>query len=441
MKIELFSGYRETSLFLSRLMRMQKKPSKASESQWEKETHLPSKVTEKARVEKVRERVKERARAKAEREKANLRVELDQADGHMNYRVVADRLYREHFPQRAKDQDMKNPKRLSASKMKSYQMCAFKYYLSYGLFAQGKPSFAAELGTELHWIYEMYAQAVLNGKDEDGRTCEDIEKNWKNLLQKRAYAGLESWQWCRHVQKVEKSCDTCPAFKDGVCNLVEKDIDSFDGCPWNSWVEAQSMVGRVLSATGPAGIFVEDKKIVGTEDRFEIEFEAPDGETVMLNGLIDMVVELDEDTLEIIDYKTGRFKMSYNVAEKDLQLRLYYLAVKRKYPQYKNHMVTIMYVNEGIKTITPAFGDKTEDDLLVEIGELYSEISEDSFPSRIRDTAYGDKPNHICKYMCSAKMCEDVYEKLGRKMDADPSLTIDSFGSLDDLDLNEEDYK
>jgi hypothetical protein len=336
---------------------------------------------------------------------------------------------------------MKRPDRLSASKMKSYQMCQFKYYLSYGLFAPQKPSFAAELGSELHWIYEMYAQATLNGVDEDGRTCEDLKKGWKSLLQKRAFAGLESWSWCKHVLKVEKSCDTCPAFKEGTCGLVEKKVDSFDGCPWNAWVEAQNMVGRVISPTGPADIFVDDKKIIATEDKFQIEFDATDGTTVMLNGLIDIVLELDEDTMEIIDYKTGRFKMSYNAAEQDIQLRLYYLACRRKYPQYKNHMVTVMYLNEKIKTITPAFGEKTEEDLLAEISELYNSIKETKFPERIRDTPYGDRPSHICKYLCNSKLCEDVYETLTRKMDKDPSLTVDDFGSLEDLGLDEDNYK
>ena len=336
---------------------------------------------------------------------------------------------------------MKQPDRLSASKMKTFVMCPMKYLLSYGLFAQGKPSFAAELGSELHWIYEMYAQATLNGKDEEGRTCEDLEKNWKNILQKRAYAGLKSWRWCRHIAKVEKSCETCPAFSAGKCGLVETNIEEFAGCPWNSWMEAQNMVKRVLSATGPAGIFVPEKKIIATEDKFEIPFIAADGHEVKLNGLIDMVIEIDEDTIEIIDYKTGRFKMSYNAAEKDIQLRLYYLAARRKYPQYKNHMVTVMYVNEGIKSITPCFGDNTEEGILAEIAEIYEGIKDIEVPDRIRDTSWGDRPSHICKYLCDQKLCDDVTEKLGRKMEEDSSLTVDDFGSLEDLDLDPDDYR
>ena len=338
---------------------------------------------------------------------------------------------------------MKKPDRLSASKMKTYKMCQFKYFLSYGLYAPQKPSFAAELGTELHWLYEMYAQAVLKGKDEDGRTTEDIERDWKKILQKRAFVDLDSWQWCRHVGKVEKSCSTCPAFseEDSMCTLVNKKTEDFNGCPWNAWTEAQNMVTRVLSPTGPADIFTPGKKIVGTEDSFQIEFEALDGHLVTLNGLIDMVVELDEDTLEIIDYKTGRFKMTYKDAEKDLQLRLYYLACRRKYPQYKHHMVTIMYVNEGIKSITPAFGDKTEEELLVEIAEIYNEIKAIEYPERIRDGRDGrDRPSHICKYLCNMELCDAVHAALGNALEEDPELTIDSFTSLKDLGIEGKDF-
>lgn len=336
---------------------------------------------------------------------------------------------------------MKKPDRLSASKMKTWKMCPMKYYMSYGLYAPQKPSFAAELGTELHWIYEMYAQAILNGKDEDGRTKEDIERDWRKLLHQRGFLDLKSWEWCRHVKKVEKSCDTCPAFKEGMCTLVNREADSFEGCPWNAWVEAQNMVTRVLSPSGPADIFVPEKKIIGTEDSFEIEFEALDGHIITLNGLIDMVVEVDEDTLEIIDYKTGRFKMSYKEAEKDLQLRLYYLACRRKYPQYKNHMVTIMYVNEGIKSITPGFGDKTEDELLVEIAQIYDDIKDVKYPERIRDGYDGrDRPSHICRYLCNMELCDAVHAALTDALDEDPELTIDSFKSLKDLGIEGEDF-
>lgn len=336
---------------------------------------------------------------------------------------------------------MKKPDRLSASKMKTYKLCQFKYFMSYGLYAPQKPSFAAELGTVLHWIYELYAQAILEGKAENGMTAEEIERDWKKLLQTEGFEKLDSWQWCRHVGKVEKSCDTCPAHADGTCKLVDEKTEDFNGCPWNAWVEAQNMVTRVLSPSGPADIFTPEKKIVGTEDKFEIEFEALDGHSVTLNGLIDMVVELDEDTLEIIDYKTGRFKMSYKEAEKDLQLRLYYMACRRKYPQYKNHMVTIMYVNEGIKTITPYFGDKTEEDLLVEIAQIYDEIKDIKYPDRIRDGRDGrDRPSHICRYLCDMELCDAVHNALGEALEADPEKTIDSFKSLEDLGIKGEDF-
>lgn len=341
---------------------------------------------------------------------------------------------------------MKKPDRLSASKLKCYEMCAFKYYLSYGLYARGAATFAAELGTAIHWLLEMYAQAVMHGKDEDGRTVEDLDQEWKKLLQKEGFEKLNSWRTCRHVKKVEKSCDTCPAHKvdengSRTCRLVNANPKTFGGCPWNAWVEAQNMVQRVMSPTGPANVFHPDKKIIGTEDQFGIEFEAPDGNIVTLNGLMDMVIELDEDTVEIVDYKTGRFKMSYNAAEKDLQLRMYYLAAKRMYPQYKTHMVTVMYLNEGIKSITPAFGDKTEEQLLREIAFIYNNIVETDFPDRIRDTPYGDKPDFKCKYMCDTKLCDDAYYALSRELDKDPEKTIDDFGSLKDLGLDQDDYQ
>ena len=54
--------------------------------------------------------------------------------------------------------------RLSASKAKCWEMCPFKFFLDYIVKLPQKPSFAAELGSALHKIYERFAQAYIHGK-------------------------------------------------------------------------------------------------------------------------------------------------------------------------------------------------------------------------------------------------------------------------------------
>jgi len=328
---------------------------------------------------------------------------------------------------------MQEPKRVSASKLKTYEMCAFKYFMQYQLFVRGKAGFAAELGSALHRIYELWAQAALDGKDEEGNSLEDLEKNWKDMLLETGFRGLDSWRDCRHVGKVEKDCENCPAFKKGTCQIVNSDVNSFNGCPWNAWEEAKAMVSRVLADNSEAGIFVPSKKLLATEDKFNQDIEYK-GKTYNINGIIDLVIELDEDTVEIIDYKTGRYKMSFNESQKDIQLMLYYLAARRMYPQYKNVFVTIMYVQGGIKQLTPAFGASTETQIMERLSKIWDDITEDEMPKRIMDKPSGhERPNHICRFMCDVEMCRAIHPSV--KKHIEQGGEINEINSLADLGL------
>lgn len=75
---------------------------------------------------------------------------------------------------------------------------------------------------------------------------------------------------------------------------------------------------------------------------------------VHIKGTVDLITELDEDTIELVDYKTGRRlnwatdkTKDYEYLKKDPQLMLYHYAVRHLYPQYKNIIITIFYINDG----------------------------------------------------------------------------------------------
>jgi hypothetical protein len=104
-------------------------------------------------------------------------------------------------------------------------------------------------------------------------------------------------------------------------------------------------------------------KILGVEQWFELEMPGEewkcidkDGEEHQFTtrGLIDLVHEIDEDTIEIVDWKTGQRKSFYSqkpideeVLMREVQPRLYHLAAFYLYPQYKNIWITFYYANDG----------------------------------------------------------------------------------------------
>lgn len=76
--------------------------------------------------------------------------------------------------------------------------------------------------------------------------------------------------------------------------------------------------------------------------------------TWSLKGSIDLVTKIDNDTLELIDFKTGQRRdfnkgttKDYAALTRDVQLHCYYLALKHLYPQYKTIIVTVFFIRDG----------------------------------------------------------------------------------------------
>jgi hypothetical protein len=73
-----------------------------------------------------------------------------------------------------------------------------------------------------------------------------------------------------------------------------------------------------------------------------------------IKGTIDLITEVNSDTLEVIDWKTGK-RLDWATGEiktpeklqKDAQLRMYHYAISILYPQYSHVMVSINFINDG----------------------------------------------------------------------------------------------
>jgi hypothetical protein len=118
-----------------------------------------------------------------------------------------------------------------------------------------------------------------------------------------------------------------------------------------------------------------------------------------VRGYIDLTHEIDKDTIEITDWKTGNRKNFYTqepvdeiMLTREIQPRLYHLAAYFLYPQYKNILITFFYANEG-GPITIAL---SQDDLAITIESLHR-----FFNTVKRDTLIRRNRSWRCKNMCS----------------------------------------
>jgi len=102
---------------------------------------------------------------------------------------------------------------------------------------------------------------------------------------------------------------------------------------------------------------VATEKIIGIEEEFNIV--TPEG--VRIYGFIDKIVEVNADTIRIIDYKTSKTPMSWAEAKNDQQLSMYDLAMSLKFPQYTNRELELRYLRTGVSvTVTKSVDDQYE---------------------------------------------------------------------------------
>jgi hypothetical protein len=291
---------------------------------------------------------------------------------------------------------------LSASKIKSYKMCPFKFYLEYHLQLGTGTTFAAEQGSMVHVVLEKMGQDV---KDGIPKKESNIFNYWMDEVL-YAYQEEGIWKLSPKALEREKQCIGCEYNLDGHCQIANMPIDNFEGCPKDEYEDALWLVQKVLndeSVNSPL-----NKKILDVEQLFKIQI--PDGNSnITINGIIDVITELDNDTIEIVDYKTGKYVQSYNECAKDPQLLIYHLAAKTQWHNYRNFFITIYYLRK--KPLTLSFSPKDEVGTENALKHYWHSIINDQSPKRRCDRWDGSvKYDHVCKYMCDIQTCEEQFD-------------------------------
>ncbi|MEK7596298.1 MAG: PD-(D/E)XK nuclease family protein [Patescibacteria group bacterium] len=89
--------------------------------------------------------------------------------------------------------------------------------------------------------------------------------------------------------------------------------------------------------------------VVDLETRFEMPLE-----THILTGIIDRIDKPDEDTYEIIDYKTARRMPSQEALDQNLQMSIYHLGLIRRWPHLENRKIklSLYFLKHGEKIST-----------------------------------------------------------------------------------------
>lgn len=228
----------------------------------------------------------------------------------------------------------------SASAIETYRSCEFKYWLQYIIGLKSPSGKAATLGTIVHQVAEWMARLKKRGKI-------NVDPVW---LFERA------WNENPHIE---------------LRKFTSRGLSA-------DYKKCQESVNKIVSGSyNPYGL-----NPVDIEKWFEIEIPGEEWLTIenkpfKVRGFIDLIHEIDKDTIEIIDFKNGIQKdfsnfedITFDNIMNKIQGRIYHLACSILYPQYKNILITFYYINHEILTFS--LGDE---DIVETLGILYNFFS------------------------------------------------------------------
>lgn len=219
-------------------------------------------------------------------------------------------------------------------------MCEQQYFIEYVLGWRGPSNQKADKGTIVHKVLEILA-FIKQGIQDDKKTIDDDIVGKINIQK----------------YNLEEIFDSVYGHYITANNHHEwKEKDRKD-C-WK-WVE------KTLSFNN--GMFdPRNRNILCPEQHFDFiidkpwakySFDTDEGKlegNLALKGTIDLITQVDENFIEIIDWKTGRRlnwatgkEKTLACLEKDPQLRIYHYAVSHLYPHIENIMITINFINDG----------------------------------------------------------------------------------------------
>lgn len=355
-------------------------------------------------------------------------------------------------------------KSISASRIKTYQHCQFKYILNYMLkeCECGETFYTVEMGddtcphcgsenfgrvamrsnwgavhgTALHQIMEDYALAIRGTKEDSTKVLAKEKKKWLNwqLALKKAYKrGTENgqkdpdfaiWQLAKpkDVANEKKWCKGCLGKEDALCQITGETLETMSeegcaGCPKALYEESVKLMEKYVARHDP---ILRNRKVLGVESFFDIDFGETDihGNLMRSIGYIDLVTELDKDTVEVIDHKFGSWVPSFEEFCEDIQVKLYSLAARALFPGYKEYIITFDYVRKN--PLSMAFTEEEDEKTRQEVIDAWRKIAE---PQRVKRTMVqgnGRDPETSwkCRVMCDTCVCKEQWSIFKEKFGA-----------------------
>ena len=244
---------------------------------------------------------------------------------------------------------------LSYSRLSRFETCPLSYRLHYIEKKQAEPGLPLRFGKTIHAVLERLIKEVVD----DERTGPLSEERAIELYR-------EAW---------------------GAERLTGMDV----------FAEGLAILRRFIAEQG----VVDHRDVLAIEK----EFRLPVGPFEVL-GFIDRVDWIDDETVEVIDYKTNHQLFTRDEVDTSLQMSLYEVAVRRLWPWAKKVKLTFWMLRHGVRQVTTRTEKQLADALAyVETLGRQTETATE-YPARL---------NTNCSYCDHRKQCPAYADALKGK--------------------------
>jgi len=244
---------------------------------------------------------------------------------------------------------------LSYSRLSRFETCPLSYRLHYIEKQQAEPGLPLRFGKTIHAVLERLIKEVVD----DERTGPLSEERAIELYR-------EAW---------------------GAEQLTGIDV----------FAEGLAILRRFIAEQG----IVDHRDVLAIEK----EFRLPVGPFEVL-GFIDRVDWIDDETVEVIDYKTNHQLFTRDEVDTSLQMSLYEVAVRRLWPWAKKVKLTFWMLRHGVRQETTRTEEQLADALAYV--ETLGRQTENA-------TAYPARLNTNCSYCDHRKQCPAYADALAGK--------------------------
>ena len=144
----------------------------------------------------------------------------------------------------------------------------------------------------------------------------------------------------------------------------------------------------------------DQSKTLGLEQEITISFyDSLKDKTYNLVGYIDKLALISEDHIEIGDYKTNAQAKTQEEVDKDRQLAIYMIAIKKLYPFVKEISLSWYFLSAGIKQTSYRTDEQLkvlEEEVIENIRDIEDAKEKDYFPA---------KPSALCDWCSFRTIC------------------------------------